>query len=103
MHPEKDRDGRRLAIKEALRGEAAIQAQHVTKASRYLSADQMIEELDKIFMPKQESSLAGQEFLDYKQHPAEPAQAYFANKLILFDKGYPDEKNLSFLLTGGLV
>ncbi|MCP3665649.1 MAG: hypothetical protein GY696_24645 [Gammaproteobacteria bacterium] len=50
MHPERDRDGRRLAIKEALRGEAAIQAQHVTKASHYLTTEEMIEELDKIFI-----------------------------------------------------
>ncbi|MCP3665512.1 MAG: hypothetical protein GY696_23950 [Gammaproteobacteria bacterium] len=85
-------------IKEALRGEAAIQAQGVTKASRYLTAEEMIEELDKIFMPKQESALARQEFMDYKQHPDEPALAYFANKRILFDKGYPNETNLSFLL-----
>ncbi|MCP3662336.1 MAG: hypothetical protein GY696_07540 [Gammaproteobacteria bacterium] len=71
----------------------------MTKASRNLSADQMIEELYKIFMPKQESSLARQEFRDYKQHQDEPALAYFANKLILFEeKGWPEETNLPFLL-----
>ena len=62
----------------------------MTKASRNLSADQMIEELDKIFMPKQESSLARQEFQDYKQHPDKSALAYFVNKLILFEKGWPE-------------
>ena len=86
MHPDRDGDGRRLSIKEALRGKAAIQGQHVTRASPNLTAEQKIEELDKIFMPKQESSLARQEFEDYKQHPDEPALAYFANKRLLFDK-----------------
>ncbi|MCP3668365.1 MAG: hypothetical protein GY696_38750 [Gammaproteobacteria bacterium] len=81
MHQERDRDGRRLAIKEALRGEAAIQAQGVTKASYYITAEEMIEE-----------------FMDYKQHQDEPALAYFANKRILFKKGYPNETYLSFLL-----
>ncbi len=98
MHPASDRDGRRLSIKEALRGELAIQGQHATKASHNLSAEEMIAELDKIFMPRQESSLARQEFHDYKQHPDEPALAYFANKLILFDKGWPGETNREFLL-----
>ncbi|MCP3668237.1 MAG: hypothetical protein GY696_38075 [Gammaproteobacteria bacterium] len=70
----------------------------MTKDSRYLTADEMQAELDKIFMPKQESALARQEFTDYKQHPDEPAIAYFANKRILFDKGYPNETDLSFLL-----
>ena len=82
IHPDRDRDGSRLSIKEALWGEAAIQGQHVTRASCNLSADEMIAELDKIFMPKQESSLARQEFHDNKQHPDEPALAYF-------DKGWP--------------
>ena len=46
-------DGRRFAIKEALTGEPAVAAQGVTKDSRYLTAEQMLAELDKIFMPKQ--------------------------------------------------
>ena len=66
LHPAKDMDGRRFAIKEALQGEAAIQAQGVTKNSRYLTADEMLAELDKLFIPRQESALARQEFIDYK-------------------------------------
>ncbi len=65
-------DGRRFAIKEALTGEPAVAAQGVTKDSRYLTAEQMLAELDKIFMPKTESALAKREFLKYKQHPEEP-------------------------------
>ncbi len=95
MHLARDRDGRRLSIKEALRGEAAIQGKHVTRASHNISSEEMITELDKIFMPKQESSLARQKFHDYKQHPDEPA---LANKLLLFDKGWPGETNRKNLL-----
>ena len=71
-------DGRRFAIKEALTGEAAVAAQSVTKDSRYLTAEQMLAELDKIFMPKQESALVNREFAEYKQHPDEPVLTYFA-------------------------
>ncbi|MCP3667201.1 MAG: hypothetical protein GY696_32695 [Gammaproteobacteria bacterium] len=70
----------------------------MTKDSRYLTADEMLAELDKLFLPKQESALARQEFMDYKQNPVEPALAYFANKRILFDKGYPNKTDLTFLL-----
>ncbi|MCP3661406.1 MAG: hypothetical protein GY696_02755 [Gammaproteobacteria bacterium] len=68
----------------------------MTKDSRYLTADEMLAELDKLFMPRQESSLARQEFIDYNQHPDEPALAYFANKRALYAKGYPDETDLTF-------
>ncbi|MCP3664782.1 MAG: hypothetical protein GY696_20190 [Gammaproteobacteria bacterium] len=72
MHPSVDGEGRKLSIKEALPGEGAIQGQHITKASGGLTADQMIERLDSVFMPKQESSLARLEFKQYKQHPDKP-------------------------------
>ncbi|MCP3668344.1 MAG: hypothetical protein GY696_38645 [Gammaproteobacteria bacterium] len=67
-------DSRRFAIKEALMGEAAVAAQGVTKDSRYLTAEQMLAELDKIFMPKQESALAKREFAEYKQQPVQRRQ-----------------------------
>ncbi|MCP3668471.1 MAG: hypothetical protein GY696_39305 [Gammaproteobacteria bacterium] len=76
LHPARDVDGRRFAIKEALRGEAAVQAQSVTKDNHYLTADEMLAELDKRFMPKQESALAKREFIEYKQHPDEPALTF---------------------------
>ncbi|MCP3664102.1 MAG: hypothetical protein GY696_16700 [Gammaproteobacteria bacterium] len=91
-------DGRRFAIKEALPGEAAVAAQGVTKDSRYLTAEQMLAELDKIFMPKQESALAKREFAEYKQHPDEPVLTYFSAKKALWDKGYSDPADISFLL-----
>ena len=72
MHPPGDTDGRRFAIKEALTGDAAVAAQSVTKDSRIPTVEQMLAELDKIFMPKTESALAKREFLKYKQHPEEP-------------------------------
>ncbi|MCP3665046.1 MAG: hypothetical protein GY696_21540 [Gammaproteobacteria bacterium] len=61
LHPARDGDGRRFAIKEALRGEAAIQAQGVSKDSRYLTAYEMLAELDKFFMPFPHSRPAGSE------------------------------------------
>ena len=99
LHPARDVDGRRFAIKEALRGEAAVQAQGVTKDSCYLTADEMLAELDKLFMPKQESALAKREFIEYKQHPDEPALTYFSAKKALYDKGYSDQTDISFLLS----
>ena len=93
MHPSVDGEGRKLSIKEALQGEGAIQGQHITKASRGLTADQMIERRNSVFMPKQESSLARQEFENYKQHPDEPALAYFANKRMLFNKDWLTNQN----------
>ncbi|MCP3663293.1 MAG: hypothetical protein GY696_12500 [Gammaproteobacteria bacterium] len=98
MHPPGDTDGRRFAIKEALTGEAAVAAQSVTKDSRCLTAEQMLALLDKIFMPKQESALAKREFAEYKQHPDEPVLMYFAAKKALWDKGYPDQADISTLL-----
>ena len=99
MHPSVDGEGRKLSIKEAQQGEAAIQGQHITKVCGCLTADQMNERLDNVFMPKQESSLARLEFQQYKQHPVEPALAYLANKRMLFNKGWPTNQNLGYLLT----
>ena len=41
LHPARDVDGRKFAIIDALQGEAAVQAQSVTKDSRYLTADEI--------------------------------------------------------------
>ncbi len=67
----------------------------MTKDSSYLTADEMLAEMDKLFMP--ESALAKQEFIEYKQHPDEPALAYFVNKWALYDKGYANETDPTFL------
>ena len=83
IHPQGDTDGRRFAIKEALTGDAAVAAQSVTKDSRIPTVEQMLAELDKIFMPKQESALAKREFMEYKQHPDEPVLMYFSAKKAL--------------------
>ncbi|MCP3663633.1 MAG: hypothetical protein GY696_14280 [Gammaproteobacteria bacterium] len=58
----------------------------------------MLAELDKLFMPKQESALAKQEFIEYKQHPDEPSLTYFSTKQALYDRGYSDQTDLTFLL-----
>ncbi|MCP3668079.1 MAG: hypothetical protein GY696_37250, partial [Gammaproteobacteria bacterium] len=79
-------------------GEAAVAAQSVTKDSRVQTVEQMLTELDKIFMPKTESALAQREFKEYKQHPEEPAIMYFAAKKALWDKAYTDHSNIPTLL-----
>ena len=95
MHRPGDTDGKRFALKEALTGEAAVAAQSVTKDSRVLTVEQMLAELDKIFMPKTESALAQRE---YKQHPEEPVLMYFAAKKALWDKAYTDQADIQTLL-----
>ena len=59
----------------------------------------MIVQLDNVFMPKHESSLARLEFQQYKQHPDEPALAYLANKRMLYNKGWPTNQDLTYLRT----
>ncbi len=57
-HPVADTVGFRMAIKEALVGDAAVAAQSVTMDSRVLTVDQMLAELDKVFQPAAESNMA---------------------------------------------
>ena len=61
-HPVADTDGFRLALKEALVEDAAVAAQSVTMDSHVLTVDQMLAELDKVFQPAAESSMAQKEF-----------------------------------------
>ena len=94
FHPAADTNGFRLALKEALVDDAAVAAQSVTKDSRVLTVDQMLAELDKIFQPKTESSMAQREFRDYLQHPDEPAMMYFSAKYALWLRAYPEGGNM---------
>ena len=62
------------------------------------AADEMIKRLVGIFMPKLESHLARLEFRQYRQHPNEPALTYLANKRVLYNKGWPTNQDISFLI-----
>ena len=61
-------------------------------------ADEMIERIDGIYMPKQESHLARLEFRQYNQHHNEPALTYLANKRVLYNKGWPTSQDIPFLI-----
>ncbi len=69
MHPSVDQDGRKLALMEARKGEAAVQAKQIIIGWQDLSPEEMISRLDGIFMPWQESHLARLEFRQYRQLP----------------------------------
>ncbi len=97
-HPVADTIGFRMAITEALVGNAAVAAQSVLTDSRILTADQMLVELDKVFQPEAESDMAQKEFEDYLQHPDEPATMYLAAKHSLWLRAYPEGGNLRDLL-----
>ncbi len=59
----------KLAIMEALQGEAAVQAQQIIKGWQGFTADEIFVRLDGIFMSWQESHLARLKFRQYRQHP----------------------------------
>ena len=98
VHPRADREGCKLSIIKALKGEAAIQGQQVIFGWKNYTEDELIEQLDGIFMPKQESHLARLEFRQYCQHPNEPSLTYLANKRVLYNKGWPTSQDIPFLI-----
>ena len=105
MHPTSDEEGRKLSILEALQGEGAQHASHVTDHADSLTSAELLQRLDEVFAPKPQSDMAKQEFEAYVQQPTQDVMAYMANKQRLFNQGWPHRQDLPYLrkrMTAGL-
>ena len=89
MHPTSDEEERKLSILDALQGDGAAHASHITDRADHLNAAELLQRLDEVFAPKPQSDMAKQEFEAYIQQPTQDVMAYMANKQRLFNQGWP--------------
>ena len=97
MHPTSDEEGRKLSIIDALQGDGASHASHVTDRADYLNSEELMQRLDEVFAPKPQSNMAKQEFEAYIQQPTQNVMAYMANKQRLFNQSWPHRHDLPYL------
>ena len=82
-----------VALPTALSGlewEAEVQAQQVIINWGTMTPEAVMERLDALFMPWQESALAQLEFRQYRQLANEPVITYIMTKHVLYLEGWPD-------------
>ena len=90
LHPTDDSDGQNLTVLSGLEGEAEVQAQQVIMNLGTMIPEAVLERLDALFMPRQESALAQLEFQQYWYLPNEPVLTYLMTKRALYMEGWPD-------------
>jgi hypothetical protein len=89
-HPALDEEGRKLSLLQCLEGAAATRAAEITLIRQSLTYSELEKRLDQIFEPPSESNLARLEFQERSQTSSEPLLDYVADKVILYNHGWPD-------------